>query len=93
LAGIPVSTKDKKLLAILTDEVIWAGRYPLPNTKRRQDVARLNALRTEALYDRKPLGRQYTLAPNGALSWDGFDRLWRNGGEFYEHPGHPRALV
>jgi hypothetical protein len=86
-AGVPVSKKDAKLLDVLTEVVSWAGRYPLPN--RRHHVARFTALRSDALYDRKPLGKRYVLTPNGALSWNGFDRLWRQGAELYKHPEMP----
>ena len=60
----------------------------MPKPKKREDVAKLSALRLEALYDRKPFGKRHVLVPNGALSWDGFNRIWCKGAEYYTHPDY-----
>lgn len=84
LAGVVVSDKDRGLLQILTEAVIWDGRYPVP--KEKQSMDRLHSLIEDCLYDKKPFGPTYIMSPNNALNWDSFYQLWSNGCEVYwEH--------
>ncbi len=84
-AGIVVSKEDRGLLEILTEYIVWAGRYPVP-----QDVGfwnKLLELRNKYLYRRVPFGKLQLQSGNDALSWDGFDRLWRTAVVSFEYKG------
>lgn len=81
LAGVVVSEFDKGLLEIITESVIWDGRYPVPKDKKSMD--NLNSLTTDYLYDKKPFGTTHILSPNNSLNWDSFYKLWSDGCEVY----------
>lgn len=80
-AGVTVTKQHIGLLEILSESVIWEGRYPVP--KDLKHMQRLIELRNENLYDQIPLGKLHVLSPNGALSWESFNRLWSDAFEVY----------
>jgi hypothetical protein len=66
-----------ELLEILSEAVIWDGRYPVP--LRKEDWDRLSELEGEKLFDSVPLGNSTTLtvaAPNEELNWHSYTALW-----------------
>jgi hypothetical protein len=84
-AGIRLEVADEALVRILTEAVKWDGRYPVP--KERATWDELSAMEREHLWDRgRSVGRFVVARPNHKLSWDGFDRLWREAASQYEHP-------
>jgi hypothetical protein len=75
-AGLTYSKDDQKLLQILTEAVIWDGRYPVPLKEQHWDE--LNEIEKECLYDRRRLGNSSSLeilTPNDRLSLDKFLEL------------------
>ena len=79
-AGVQVADEETALLQILTEAVVWDGRYPVP--KQVEHYEKLHELVSQHLFDRDGVFR----TPNGALNWDGFDRLWRDGqAAFFRH--------
>ncbi len=75
MADVEVIDGEPALLRILTGSIVWAGRYPVP--KNEAMYTDHGELVRERLHDRKPFGRSHILSPNNALSWDGYDELWR----------------
>ena len=74
-AGVPLSHDKNGLLGILSEAIIWYGRYPVP--KRREHFGKLANLQREHLYSKVPIGKTLNmLRPNGALDWDAFNKLW-----------------
>lgn len=51
-------------------------------------MQRLIELRSEHLYDKRPLGKSHVLSHNGALNWESFNKLWSEAVEVYwqNHP-------
>ena len=84
-AGFGPSDDDRALLKILTEAIVWDGRYPVP--KSYEHFERLRDLETEHLFESRPLGKRFkVLTPNHALNWSGFDGLWRAAvGVFWEN--------
>lgn len=80
-AGLSVTKQQQDLLEILSESVIWDGRYPVP--KKQEHMNKLIKLRNEHLYDKKPLGKLHVLSPNCALNWESFNRLWSDAFEVY----------
>lgn len=74
--GIRASDRQKGVLAILSESVKWAGRYPVPNDAA--DFERLVSLGDRYLEHRSPLGDSglEVLRYNGSLDWESFGRLW-----------------
>ncbi|WP_218934526.1 HEPN domain-containing protein [Rosistilla ulvae] len=75
-AGIHYATEEQKLLQILSEAIIWDGRYPVPNDERHW--GELKNLKLECLLDQEPLGNSGTLTvnrPNDKLNWNSFEAL------------------
>lgn len=72
-AGVKYSSKEKKLLLILTHSIVWQGRYPTPKKEGPWDE--FSKLVGESLYSEVhpngPIKRR-----NGALDWNGYEILW-----------------
>ncbi len=80
-AEVEVKEKQKGLLQVLTESIIWDGRYPTP--KKEAHMESLYNLTCEHLYDKEPLGSMHILKPNKALGWEGFVELWGTANEVY----------
>jgi hypothetical protein len=74
--GLPLTAKEQGLLKILTESILWAGRYPVPT--READFDRLADLQWEHLWS--PSSNRATgldlRHPNGNLDWPAFGKLW-----------------
>lgn len=75
IAGIKLQKSDIKILDVLSEYVIWDGRYPAPKDanklKRHWDNVR------DTAYNREPLGNLKVLKPNKAFDFDNLHRIWR----------------
>lgn len=81
-AAVPLDDRDRGLYAILTECVRWDGRYPVSKTLDEfEDLAELEErLLTDVI---GTSGRLVFRQGNDALSWDGFDRLWKQAAVHY----------
>lgn len=77
--------KQKELLALLTECVIWEGRYPVP--KRHEDIDRFVFWHYETLFRKVRMGeRSWTMEPiePHPLDWDQFNELWQRAEAAYD---------
>ena len=82
-AGLDTTQYDKGLLDILSESIIWDGRYPIP--KQKQHMKKLEGLAKEHLFDKETIGNINILKPNQSLNWDSFNDLWNNASKVYEN--------
>jgi hypothetical protein len=61
LAGVSVGADETALLRILTESIVWDGRYPVPKTVASFDE--LRKLRSKHLWESKPLGPRGGFSP------------------------------
>lgn len=80
-AGMSVTVQQVGLLEILSEYIMWNGRYPVP--KKHENMQHLNDLSSKYLYEKNPFGKSYILRPNGALNWESFNMLWSEGHSVY----------
>ena len=80
-AGLEIKGEQAGLLDILSESIIWNGRYPVPH--KHSDFEDLKKLINEHLYDKESLGNLSVLKPNNALSWESFNELWSNAFDVY----------
>jgi hypothetical protein len=80
-AGVEPEGELQGLLETMTEFVIWYGKYPIPSDQQYGPI--LTKLIHRNLYDRKRMGSLNVLAPNEALSWKSFDKLWQQGSHLY----------
>jgi hypothetical protein len=75
-AGVTYTSEQIDLLQILTESIVWDGRYPVPNKK--VDWDNLRRLEDSRLFDKSPLGNSglEVLTRNDALNWDSYSDLW-----------------
>lgn len=80
-AGVVFEPKDIALLKILSESVIWDGRYPVPKEEGHYQM--LNDLHWEHLHDHVPGAGLDIRRQNDNLAWESFNRMWRIGSELY----------
>lgn len=73
-ASLSYSEKQRGLLRVLSEAIIWGGRYPVP--KREEQFQEASEARREHLFDKVPLGKLYVFQSNRSLSWESFTELW-----------------
>jgi len=78
-AEMQLDATETGLLALLTECIIWHGRYPAPLPKAVHAVAKLGKLTEKHLFTRSVREGGFVIMtprrPN-PLAWDGFDKLW-----------------
>ncbi len=67
-------------MEILTEAILWFGRYPVP--KRRESWDKAVQLRQEHLYTEAAPGFP-VLIPNEQLNWPSFNELWLKADQLY----------
>ncbi|KHT49323.1 hypothetical protein [Vibrio sinaloensis] len=73
--GLILSKEENKALTVLTDYVLWAGKYPMPKNAKQLQQHRTMVHVTE---NRKiKLGSLNATESNGALDFDNLKPLWR----------------
>ena len=80
-AGVEVSENERGLLSILSESVIWAGRYPVPKDPKYMD--KFIDLSSKYLFDTTPVGKSNFRGTNHALAWEHFKALWDKGDSVY----------
>ncbi len=81
LVGLHVDKKTETVLKILTESIIWYGRYPVPKTQ--EPMENLHDLLDDFFYDDAPPGKFKIRKRNVSLSWNLFNRLWLDGSKIY----------
>jgi hypothetical protein len=79
LADVAFDQRATGLLRVLSDAILWMGRYPLPTgsesaARTKWDDA--GKAIDKSLFDEVGLGRFKVLTPNHSLDWVGFSQLW-----------------
>lgn len=81
-AGLEISNDQKGILDILSESIIWAGRYPFP--KKQEQREKLNKLSYKHLFDKgEKFGKLDVLRPNKALYWESFNALFNDASKVY----------
>src|SRR5262249_19016822 len=72
-----LSPEERGLLALLSECVVWEGRYPCP--KDEHSLEYFVYLRYESLFRKVHAGNVVTLEPMepNPLDWSGYTRLWK----------------
>lgn len=76
-ASVTYTTEQQKLLQILSEAIIWDGRYPVPKERKYWDE--LADLERKTLFDKKPLSdtsELFLYSRNDKLSWESLEELW-----------------
>lgn len=75
-AGVVYTRQQLDLLRILSEAIIWDGKYPVP--EKEEHWEQLARLEEERLFDKVPLGDSglEALRGNGTLDWDSYSELW-----------------
>jgi len=86
-AGVQVTKKEEALLTILSKNVMWAGRYPVPSEKAKGDIQKLASLESRHLWNSRevPGGMLIELLPGTQLDWEHFHQLWKHADKLYRH--------
>jgi len=74
--GLKPTKQQVGLLRILTESIVWVGRYPTPTKKNVKQYAEYMQLWSEHLNDNSGTGTLNILRPNRNLEWDSFSEVW-----------------
>ena len=75
-AGVKTDNESKSILALLTESIIWEGKYPVPKDKQKESFYTANNLYNEVMYTKAQFhGCEYQ-KPTDALNWDCFNKIW-----------------
>ena len=83
-AGVPVTDKQAGLLKLLSQYVIWAGRYPVPKSKDKYD--KLASIESQHLWITKKVAGSKFLKErlsDTQLDWEPFHQLWKHANDIY----------
>ena len=83
LAGIHLDQQKEDLLSILTEAIIWHGKYPVPRDKRHGKMAELSRIENRSLVDYVEWKGLKVPRPNNELGWDSFNKLWAEANEVF----------
>ncbi len=75
IAGIKFEKSDNKILEVLSEYIVWDGRYPAPKDPAKMKRHWDNIQNTA--FDREPLGSLEVLKPNNTFCLDNLHRIWR----------------
>ncbi len=75
IAGIKFDKSDNKILDVLSEYIVWDGRYPTPknSVKMKQHWDNFQ----DTAFDREPFGGLEVLKPNNAICFDNLHRIWK----------------
>ena len=74
-SGIDLTKDEKDVLTLLTESIVWKGRYPTPKKKSYLEDHYKKA--SEVLYDEKKFGSLNIKTPNNKLDWEYLDGLYK----------------
>ncbi|WP_254509524.1 HEPN domain-containing protein [Anatilimnocola floriformis] len=74
-AGVKFADSQLPLLEILSQTIVWDGRYPVPTPKNQQSFEKLSTLKSKYLRDRKTIGKMQFLVANAALDWTSYNQI------------------
>jgi len=77
-AGVEYTPEQFELLQILTEAIVWDGRYPVPTEKQKFHWEKLKGLEEAQLFDKVAIGDTglMVLRRNDDLDWDSYNELW-----------------
>jgi hypothetical protein len=84
--GLEYNNDELYLLDILTECIIWEGRYPTPNRNKVETLDYFTWLTFENLYYKEKISEnEWMLQPKqpNPLNWNGFNNLWLKGSELF----------
>jgi len=83
LAGIHSDRRKEDLLAILTEAIIWDGKYPVPRDEQQGKMVELSKIENRSLFDYVEWKSLKIPRPNNELGWDSFNNLWTEANEVF----------
>jgi|GEM_PF-1127490 len=83
LAGIHQDQRKEDLLSILTEAIIWEGKYPVPMDGQQNKMVELSRLENRSLFDFVEWKGLKIPRPNNELGWDSFNNLWMEANEIF----------
>ena len=75
-AGIQSDRRKEDLLSILTEAIIWDGKYPVPKDEQHRKMVELSKIENRSLVDYVEWKGTTIPKPNKELGWDSFNELW-----------------
>lgn len=74
-ANVNLDENEQNVFRLLTEAIIWDGRYPTPKKKEILEAHYKNSSAT--MFDEVPIGELNFKVSNGMLYWPNLDHVWR----------------
>lgn len=80
-AGIATTLEQRQLLSLLTEQIYWAGKYPIPVPRKHESIDDLATLSRKVFYEQHLIGTSPILHQKGndPLGWQEFRLIWSTG--------------
>ena len=75
-AGVTISDKQMTTLELMTEEIIWAARYPAPNTEDRMDDYHDRIFEKHIVRSRTANVTSVRANPETFPNWENYERIW-----------------
>ena len=82
-AGIQSNRQKEDLLSILTEAILWDGKYPVPTDDQLSKMTELAEIENRSLVDYAEYKGINIPRPNNKLGWDSFNELWTEANEVF----------
>ena len=71
---VSLTASESDILTLLTESVVWEGRYPTPKNKEYLEAHYKKT--SNVLFDKKKMGTIELLTANGKLDWEPLEILY-----------------
>ena len=82
-AGVKIDDKSKAVLTLLTEAIIWEGKYPVPKDNHKESFFTANNLYNEIMYTKAQFNNCEYQKPTDTLNWDHFNKIWLDSSKIF----------
>jgi len=75
-AGVSLSEKQMTTLELMTEEIIWAARYPVPNTEEKMDDYHDRIFEKHVVRSRTANVTSVRANPETFPNWENYAKIW-----------------
>lgn len=75
-AGVKIDEKTKNILQLLTESVIWEGKYPVPKDKHKESFYTANSIYNRIMYTEDMVHGFKVPKQTDYLIWESLNEIW-----------------
>ena len=83
MAGVNINDKSKAVLSLLTESIIWEGKYPVPTDSHKESFFTANNLYNDIMYLKVQSNSCEDQKPTDSLNWYHFNKIWLDASKIF----------